>query len=165
MKFLKDDKREQRRLEKLLRKTERHNHVAVGILQDEDHDGFSMIDLAMVHEYGSDNGHIPERSFIRSTCDAKRKEHLGLIQKFQWQILLGRMTAKEALTQLGEVVSKDMVQTINNGIEPGLADSTLQAKKGSLEKQNKKLRGDGFTPLIETGRLKGSITHEIRGGA
>jgi hypothetical protein len=165
MKFIKDDKREQRRLEKLLRKTEKHSHVAVGILQDEDHDGFSMIDLAMVHEYGSRKRKIPERSFIRSTCDAKRKEHVDLIRKFQWQILLGRITAKQALTQLGEVVEKDMVQTINNGIQPDIAESTKKAKIRSLKKQRKKLSGIGFKPLIESGNLKGSITHEIRGGA
>ena len=35
MKFIKDDKRGQQRLEKLLAKTQKQNHVAVGILQDE----------------------------------------------------------------------------------------------------------------------------------
>ena len=38
MKYVKDDKREQRRLEALLKKTQKHSHVAVGILQDELHD-------------------------------------------------------------------------------------------------------------------------------
>ena len=34
-------------------------HVAVGILQDKKReDGFSMVDLAIVHEYGSKDGHI-----------------------------------------------------------------------------------------------------------
>jgi phage gpG-like protein len=153
MKFLNDDKRQQQRLEKLLKKAQRQPHVAVGILQDEEReDGFSMVDLAMVHEYGSQARNIPPRSFIRSTCDAKRKEHLELIRKFQWKILLGRITAQQALTQLGEVVSKDMVKTINNGIEPRLEARTVK-RKGSSK------------PLIDTGRLKGSLTHEIRGGA
>lgn len=166
MKFLRDDKREQRKLEARLLRTQRHSHVAVGVLQDEPHDDkFSMVDLAMVHEYGSPSNNIPARSFVRSTCDAKRKEHLELIRKLQSQIMRGRIAAKQALTQLGEVVSKDMVQTINEGIEPGIADATKAAKIRSLKRQKKKLSGDGFTPLIETGRLKGAITHEIRGGA
>jgi hypothetical protein len=152
MKFLKDDKREQIRLTKLLKNVEKHDHVAVGILQDEPrNDGFSMVDLAMAHEYGSKDGRIPERSFIRSTCDAQRKKHLDLIRQFQSKILLGRITAKQALTQLGEVVSKDMVETINNGIDPALKPATIKRKSSSK-------------PLIDTGRLKGSITHEIRGG-
>lgn len=152
MKFLKDDKREQKRLEKLIRKAQQRQHVAVGILQDEQReDGFSLVDLAMVHEYGSRAQNIPARSFIRSTCDAKRKEHLQLIRKFQWKILLGRITARHALIQLGEVVAKDMVQSINDGIEPTIKRATIN-RKGSSK------------PLIDTGRLKGSITHEIRGG-
>lgn len=153
MKFLKDDKREQRKLEELLRRTQKHNHVAVGILQDQPHDDkFSMVDLAMVHEYGSPANNIRARSFIRSTCDAKRKEHVEFVRKLQQKILLGRITAKQALTQLGEVVSKDMVQTINDGIDPELKPATIK-RKGSSK------------PLIDTGRLKGAITHEIRGGA
>lgn len=153
MKFLKDDKREQRKLEQMLKHTQKHSHAAVGILQDQPHDEkFSMVDLAMVHEYGSPANNIRARSFIRSTCDAKRKEHLELIRKLQQKILLGRITVKQALAQLGEVVSKDMVQAINDGIDPELKPATIK-RKGSSK------------PLIDTGRLKGSITHEIRGGA
>lgn len=152
MKFIKDDLREQRRMERLLRKTEKHTHVAVGILQDvKREDGFSMVDLAMVHEYGSKKRRIPERSFIRATCDAKAKEHLGLIKKLQWKTLFGRLSSKQALTQLGEVVSKDMVQAINQGIEPELKLSTVRRK-------------DSSTPLIDKGLLKGAIQHEVRGG-
>jgi len=151
MKYLKDDKREQRRLEKLLRKMASAPHVAVGILQDEPIlDGFSMVDLATVHEYGSKDGRIPQRSFIRSTCDAKRVDHLRLAGLLQNKIIDGKLSIKQALTQLGEVVSKDMVQTINHGINPELNRSTIKRKKSSK-------------PLIDTGRLKGSITHEVRG--
>ena len=152
MKYVKDDKREQRRLEALLKKTQKHSHVAVGILQDELHDEhFSMVDLAMVHEYGSHDGRIPQRSFIRSTCDGKRQEHLKIMQKLQSKVVKGSITTHQALTQLGEVVSKDMVQTINNGIEPVLEPVTIARKNSSK-------------PLIDTGRLKGSISHEVRGG-
>ena len=116
MKYIKDDKREQRRLEKLIKKAQKNPHVAVGVLQDEPHnEHFSTVDLAMVHEYGSHDGKIPARSFIRSTCDANRKDHLKLIRQFQWKILLKRITAKQALIQLGEVVSKDMVQSYQRG--------------------------------------------------
>jgi phage gpG-like protein len=153
MKYVKDDKREQKRLEKLVGKLKKAPHVAVGILQDEAHDEhFSMVDLAMVHEYGSRGGGIPERSFIRSTCDTKKKDHVKLIGKLQDKILRGHLTTKQALTAMGEVVSKDMVQTINAGIEPALEAATIK-RKGSSK------------PLIDTGRLKGSITHEVRGGA
>src|SRR5271155_1228929 len=106
MKYIKDDKREQRRLEKLLAKLEKGPHVAVGILQeDKVDDNFSMVDLATVHEYGSVDGRIPSRSFIRRTCDAKRTKHLRLITKLQAKVLAGKLTITQALTLLGEVVS------------------------------------------------------------
>lgn len=166
MRHIKDNKDAQRRLEKVVTAANRPMHVAVGILQDEKRDdGFSMVDLAMVHEYGSKDGHIPERSFIRSTCDAKRKEHIRLLRVLSKKVLDGRLTKKQALLQFGEMVKSDMVQAINNGIKPDLAESTKKAKIRSLKKQRKKLSGIGFKPLIESGDLKGHITHEIRGGA
>lgn len=151
MKYVKDDKREQIRIEKLLRKTAKTLHIAVGILQDQQvENGFSMVDLATVHEYGSKDGHIPQRSFIRSTCDAQRNNHLKLISVLQGKIVDGALKVRQALTQLGEIVSKDMMQTINRGIAPELKPATVR-RKGSSK------------ALIDTGRLKGSITHEVRG--
>lgn len=151
MKYLKDDKREQKRIEKLLQKMKKAPHVAIGILQDERIDnGFSMVDLAAVHEYGSKDGRIPPRSFMRSTCDAQRNKHLKMISSLQGKILDGVLSMKRSLTQLGEVVSKDMVQTINRGIAPELMPATVRRKESRKA-------------LIDTGRLKGSITHEVRG--
>lgn len=155
MRHLKDNKKLLHRLEKAVKAGNKSMHVAVGILQDEPHDDnkkFSMVDLAMVHEYGSKDGHIPERSFIRSTCDRKRKDHIRLLRQLQDKVILGRLSKKQALIQFGEVVKSDMVQGINNGIEPALKPKTIK-RKGSSK------------PLIDTGRLKGSIAHEIRGGA
>ncbi len=151
MKHVKDNKRVQERLEKVLHKMAHAPHVAVGLLQDEKvSPGFNMVDLALVHEYGSKDGRIPRRSFIRSTCDAQQTEHLKLITRLQSKIIEGKKSLRQALGLLGEVVSKDMVQTINNGIAPALALATI-ARKGSSK------------ALIDTGRLKGSITHEVRG--
>ena len=153
MKYIKDDKREQKRLEKIIAKMALGPHVAVGILQDEKvDDKFSMVDLAIVHEYGSKNGHIPSRSFIRSTCDAKRQEHIKLLAKLHDSVITGKKTIRQALTTLGEVVSKDMVQTINRGIAPANKPVTIKRKKSSK-------------PLVHTGNLKGSIQPEVRGAS
>jgi hypothetical protein len=153
MKFVSDDKRAQRRLERAIKAGNKPMHVAVGILQDEKRDdGFSMVDLAMVHEYGSKDGHIPERSFIRSSCDAKRTEHLRLLQRLEKKVISGHLNKKQALIQFGEMVKSDMVQAINSGIDPALDPKTIRRKKSSR-------------PLIDTGHLKGSIAQEVRGDA
>lgn len=151
MKYLKDDQRAQKRLEKILKKIAKSQSVAIGILQDKPvSKNFTMLDLATVHEFGSKDGRIPQRSFIRSTCDEKKTKHGNLITKLQSLVIDGTLSLKKALSQLGEVVSKDMVQTINRGIEPELKPATIKYKKSSK-------------PLIDTGRLKGSITYEVRG--
>jgi phage gpG-like protein len=151
MKYLKDDKREQKRLAKIIQKMAKAPHVAVGILQDKPiSEGFTMVDLATVHEYGSKNGHTPQRSFMRSTCDAKQGDHIKLAGLLQNKIIDDKLSIKQALTQLGEVVEKDMVQTINRGIRPMLKPATIK-RKGSSK------------PLINTGHLKGFIKHEVRG--
>lgn len=153
MKYVKDDRHEQKRLEKILQKMAKAPYVAVGILQDKPvNDRFSMLDLATVHEFGSKDGRIPQRSFMRSTCDAKRNEHLALINALQGKVIEGAITIKQALGQLGSVVEKDMVTTIVRGIEPSLKPATIKRRKKRSSK-----------PLIDTGRLKGSITHEVRG--
>jgi hypothetical protein len=150
MKNLKDDKREQMKLEKRLRKMQKSPHVAVGILQDEPvDDDFTMVDLATVHEFGSKDRGIPARSFFRSTLDLKRSEYVKLIAKLQDAYVVGKLTMKQALTQLGEVVVGDMKETIVRGIAPPLSKETIKRKKSPK-------------PLIHNGHLKGSITHQVR---
>ncbi len=151
MKYVKDHKWKQQCLAKALAKLKQRPHVAVGILQDQKiDDQFSIVDLALVHEYGSKNGHIPQRSFIRSTCDAQQKKHFQLIKILQGKIIDGVLSIKQGLSTLGEVVAKDMVETINHGISPALKPNTIKRKNSSKT-------------LIDTGRLKGSITHDVIG--
>jgi phage gpG-like protein len=154
MKYVKDDKIKFMKLKKAVARMALGPHVVVGVLEDEQvTDEFSMVDLAIVHEFGSNNGRIKSRSFMRSTCDKKQKEHASIMAKLQSKYILGQLNIKKALSQLGEIVSKNMVQTINDGLEPVLAESTLKNRKKNKD----------CTPLIDTGRLKGSLTYNVRG--
>ncbi len=151
MKYVKDDKREQIKFEKRLRQLQKSPHVAVGVLQDEPvAKGFSLVDLATVHEFGSADGRIPQRSFFRSTLQSQKQKHLRLITQLQNLYIIGKLSLKQALTQLGEAVRGDIIETISHGVEPKLTAGTVKRKKSSQ-------------PLIDTGRLKGSITHQVRG--
>ena len=153
MKYIKDDKHEQKRIEKLLKKMAKAPHVAVGILQDKPvSDCFSMLDLATVHEFGSKDGRIPQRSFIRTTCDAGQQKYVKLMAKLQGMYIDGKIALKQVLSMLGCIVEKDIVQTINRGLEPALKPATIKRRRKKSSK-----------PLIDTGRLKGSVTHDVRG--
>lgn len=109
----------------------------------------SLLEVAIIHEFGA--GPVPARSFIRATLDEKRGEILKLQVALAQQVLLGKLTAPQALGQLGAKVASMCQARIVAGIAPPLAASTLRRK------------GSKSTPLILTGSLRGAITHAVEG--
>ena len=117
----------------------------------------TVVDLAVVHEFGAvirtRTGKeivIPQRSFIRATID----EHAPKLQRtasaLGQGVLIGKFLTGQALELLGQQGVGLIKQRIANGIPPRNADSTI-ARKGSS------------TPLVDTGQLRGSITHRVEG--
>ncbi|MEI6807032.1 MAG: hypothetical protein WCK49_11125 [Myxococcaceae bacterium] len=126
-------------------------YVSIGIHQEQGskaHGEFTVAQIAAVHEYGSPENNIPQRSFIRDTHDLNLRANLKRLKRMQEQVLMGKLTQHEALTFLGEVASKQMTSRINQGIAPALKPATIKHKGSS-------------TPLIDTGQLKGSIGFEV----
>lgn len=109
----------------------------------------SLLGVAIIHEFGA--GPIPARSFIRATLDEKRAEIIKLQVALAQQVLLGKLTAAQALAQLGAKVASMCQARIVAGIAPPLAASTLRRK------------GAKSTPLIQTGQLRSSITFAVEG--
>lgn len=109
----------------------------------------SLLEVAIIHEFGA--GPIPARSFIRATLDEKRAEIIKLQVALAQQVLLGKLTAAQALAQLGAKVASMCQARIVAGIAPPLAASTLRRK------------GAKSTPLIQTGQLRSSITFAVEG--
>jgi hypothetical protein len=132
------------------------SHVRVGVLSSkggsEPHGegGLSLVEIAAVHEFGSTDGHVPERSFIRRAM----VEHEGEIVKKQAElskaVIAGTKSVDTALDELGVFATALVKKTIGTGasIPPTLKDSTV-ARKGSSR------------ALIDTGQLIGSINHEV----
>jgi hypothetical protein len=128
-----------------------NSHVKIGILEEAgahqgDDSTLTVADVASFHEFGTVN--TPERSFIRATVNEHRDELKTLSKKLQASILTGKMTAKQALGLLGEKMQAEMINRINEGIEPGLDPKTIERKGSS-------------TPLIDTGQLKQSIRYKV----
>lgn len=137
-------------------------HVAVGIqgadatktIKDENGEILQVV-LAGVHEFGREDGSIPERSYIRATVDAKREEYRTLQKRMIGLVVSGKLKPERALKLLGEKVVSDMRRTMDAGLKPDLAEST----------KRRRLQGDGsgvFKPLVDTGQLKNSITYAVR---
>jgi len=139
----------------------RYQRINVGILGKEDRksdDGPSLIDIGRANEFGvtinrtSSKGKrfrivIPERSFLRSTADdpVTRKT----IFKKASRLLFRGAKAKAVLDGIGLAFAAKIRDKIRSNIPPANADSTA-ARKGSKR------------TLIDTGRLKNAIAHEVK---
>ena len=138
--------------------------VRVGVLVDapkREHDGAessrssessgpTLVEVAGWHEFGAPDANIPQRSFIRGTVDEKRADIERLEAVLLENVVTGKITEAQALDQLGAKVA-GMIQTrISQGIQPALAQATIDRKKSS-------------TPLIDTGQLRSSITWAVEG--
>jgi hypothetical protein len=126
------------------------SHVVVGVLGTGPSRGdgeLTNAQLAVIHEFGT--GHIPERSFLRRTFDMKKQEWFKVLVK-----LMKSKTAKsgDVLALMGERMKSDIKRQITTGagIPPPNAPATIAAKGSSR-------------PLVDTGRLVGSIDYNVRG--
>lgn len=127
-------------------------YVTVGIqgteAEEEREFGETNVTLAVVHEFGSKDGRIPQRSFIRSTIDRERNKIQKLLDRSARRALTSA-DVLHALGEVGEFTKSQMVRTIDQSIGlKKLAKSTELAKKSTK-------------PLIDTGILKGSITWKV----
>ena len=111
-------------------------------------DGLSNATIAAAHEFGVP-GHIPERSFLRTTVGENKDKITGLlVRELKADISQGDFSGR-AFAIVGEKLSGEVKRKIQSGINPELDPKTV-ARKGSSK------------PLIDTGNLLQSITYEVR---
>lgn len=118
----------------------------------------NLAQLAAVHEFGTvivtnnASWEIPERSFIRSTMDENRQYLVQVTRNAIMNIALGADIDVE-LNKIGLLIASLIKKKITDLRDPPNAPSTI-ARKGSSN------------PLIDTGRMRASVAHEvIYGGA
>lgn len=111
-------------------------------------EGATVAEYATYNEYGTANGHVPERSFLRSTVDEKRRQYVGAFAKAIGRVLDGRSAVRHELGLIGARAAGDVRHKIRTLREPPNAASTIR-QKGSAN------------PLIDTGTLRQAITHVL----
>lgn len=114
-------------------------------------DGQSIAQIAFWNEFGTDDGRIPERSFLREGLREKLAENKELIQELLRKMLTLKVSVKQAAGTLGAKAAGDVKAKIVAGPFVENAERTLAAKAPKTK------------PLIETGILRKSITHEVIG--
>jgi phage gpG-like protein len=122
--------------------------VDVGIIDAGEHPSgdITVAGIGFVHEFGT--AIIPERSFIRSTIQDKKKELIEFQRKLLKNIIAGKMEVNQALGLIGEFMADAITQKIVAIQTPPNEPATI-ARKGSSN------------PLVDTGQLKNSITYEV----
>ncbi len=92
---------------------------------------------------------IPSRPFIRGTFDEHEADLAKLVEEMEDEILAGKKTRKQALTQIGQTHQNQIQKAMNTAgkFEPN-APSTIR-KKGSAQ------------PLKDKGRLVQAINFEV----
>ncbi len=139
-------------------KLKRGPHVKIGINQDkfkepkEEFGGgvspFTLGQVAVVNEFGSKDGRVPERSFIRTTDEDKRDDISTYLRRRKLDVVSGRQTAKQVLGEVGAKMKGFIQNKIIAIRTPPNAPSTIARKDG---KSN---------PLIAEGQLLRSIEWE-----
>lgn len=136
--------------------------VKIGVLNNEQRpDGFGAVELAMVHEFGSQSRGIPRRSFLFTTMKNYEaqfvKEMEANKQKIEKSISEGNMT--EFLGKVGAKWVGYVIETFDKQ-GPGwavLSERTLAARR-SRKSGNKAI---GTNALIDTGAMLRSISYEV----
>lgn len=143
-------------LKKNLKKL-KNDELVVGIPGNIDFGTPTQAAIGAVHEFGSADGSIPSRSFLRSTFDKNvNKYNKILSDNIQKSFKLGPQ--KQALFVLGETVRRDVIEQIKNkGIKQDLSEATINAFVPGTTTR----RGEG-PALISTGGLVGSIVSIVR---
>ena len=143
---IRDSKKEWDAFKKQASKLEGQPRIRVGVLSQESYGGgLTVQDVATFHEFGTI--HAPQRSFIRSTYDANIPALTEMVGDAAAKVLAGSDMKKEG-GLIGLWLQAKIQKRITDRIPPPLAQSTIDAKGSDV-------------PLIDTGRLRRSITFEV----
>ena len=112
-------------------------------------DGTSIVVVATVNEFGSADGRIPERSFLRSTMREQRGKYGRQLQADFGRLVDGKLTKRQVFARLGLVAVADVQRKIVALRQPPNAASTIARKRSS-------------NPLIDESELLQSIDFVVQ---
>ena len=122
----------------------------------------TIAEIALVNEYGTEDGHIPARPAHRMTFDTMRAELAEDSRKLLIKVVLDRtMTVEQALNILGLKLATGIKRAITSGagVPPPNAPSTARAKVPASSTGAKRQKAiDGARPLVDTGATLNAIS-------
>jgi hypothetical protein len=124
-------------------------------------DGTPVATVAAENEFGVPSRRQPPRPFMRPTIAAKRQEFLDLLGKGSKAALRGQFTLIQVFDQVGLKVAGEIRRTISKLTSPALSPRTIQERRLKYA-SNQQLVGGLTKPLVETGLMIASVTHEVK---
>lgn len=150
-KFVEDNDAVMKQIERDLKELASYE-IAVGVQGAEaaekyEDSGATVAEVAIWNEFGTSK--IPQRPFMRQT--AEKKGNWGELTTKTWNDVINGLNPGLGAQLIGQKARGDIQKEIANGQFTPNAPRTI-AKKGSSR------------PLINKGRLRGSITFKVRKG-
>lgn len=140
------------------------SYAKVGILDDggkgsEDRDGISQGELALLMEFGSEDGKLSARPFVAPVFDKMRNELADNAGKLLGQIVFGKLSVERALGILGALLASRIKLYVTSGppVPPPNAPSVVRRKEA---KRAKNSEGQVRT-LVDTARMIGAVTWAV----
>ena len=126
--------------------------------------GINMAELALIMEKGSPANNVPARPFMRKTRIRAQGRFAGLMKRMYQQILHGKGDAVQVLKKLGIAYEGEMRETFTKESFAPNAPITIHGGWMRNKVSGKPFKVDGkksSRPLINTGRLRGSIMSKV----
>lgn len=108
--------------------------------------GINLADVATFMEFGTRS--IPSRPFMKQAFDENYDRIVSFIEAQHKQVLAGTQTVEDGLKKIGVFFEGIVKQQFTKGKFKALKPATIKRKKSSR-------------PLIDTGRLRQSITNRV----
>ena len=129
---------------KLIKNLKGPDRVDIGVFSEQ---GEDLVIYAASNEFGTST--IPERSYLRAGIDEKKRQIGRLTSKLAEKVIVGKIRKKEALAIIGQTAQ-------------GIVQGKMVRGPFTPNKSATVMRKGSSKPLIDTGRLRGSITFKVR---
>lgn len=106
-------------------------------------------EVAVYNEFGTSDGRIPERSFIRATHDAKKREWIRRTGTVRKRVMEGKIDTDKGLGLVGEMIKTDIQRRIRSNVPPPNKPGTIAAKTRAGKK--------GDRTLINTAQMLNAV--------
>ncbi len=121
--------------------------------------GFPVAAAAAQNELGNPELGIPPRSFIRTTVSEQRQNWRELGASGARAMMAGNETLASVMEKLAFQAEGDIAKKITQITSPPLKASTIKARQRKLA--NGKEVGSLTKPLLETGTMLNTLTHDV----